>query len=107
FGNEIKRQYSTPIKDLDAKEELIRFKKAEAVTQLMIEESIDQGQRVRAFHITAKTKRGWQTLFTGSSIGNKCIIQLKGPIRCTQIKLTIDKAIGQPIIHTFNAYDTF
>ncbi|APU96412.1 MULTISPECIES: alpha-L-fucosidase [Sphingobacterium] len=107
LGSEIKRQYGSPIKDLDPKQELIRFKKAKAVTQLMIEESLDQGQRIRAFHITAKTKQGWQTLFTGSSVGNKCIIQLKGPIRCTQIKLTIDKAIGQPIIHTFNAYDTF
>ncbi|MCS3556242.1 MULTISPECIES: alpha-L-fucosidase [unclassified Sphingobacterium] len=107
LGNEIKRQYGIPIKNTSLQKSLIKFEKLQVVQQLILAEDLSYGQRIRSFHIDAKTKTGWKTIFTGTSIGQKCIISLEHGLNCTEIKLHIDHAIGSPKIINFNAYDTF
>ena len=105
WGEAIKKTFSTPIGSTNAKgdQALLSFDEPKTIKNIIIQEDIAKGQRVRAYSIHAFSKGEWKKIATGESIGHKRIHQLN-PIEVEELKLVIDRKILPPIIKLFSVY---
>ena len=105
WGEAIKKTFSTPIGSTNARgdQALLSFDKPKTIKNIIIQEDIAKGQRVRAYSIHALSKGEWKKIATGESIGHKRIHQLN-PIEVEELKLVIDRKILPPIIKLFSVY---
>ena len=71
---------------------------------MVIEEQIEEGQRVRKFILEGKTKKGWQTIFEGSCIGHKFIHRFD-EMEFSAVRLNILESNGQAQIMDFSVYN--
>ncbi len=97
FGDEIKLRFSNPIKTVSGMGNKInlRLSRKEVINQVVLMEEISLGERIRKFTLEAKTDKGWQTLFEGSSIGHKFIHDFDD-LEVYEVQLKITSAIGVP-----------
>ena len=105
WGEAIKKTFSTPIGSTNARgdQALLSFDEPKKIKNIIIQEDIAKGQRVRAYSIHAFSKGEWKKIATGESIGHKRIHQLN-PIEVEELKLVIDRKILPPIIKLFSVY---
>ena len=105
WGEAIKKTFSTPIGSTNAKgdQALLSFDEPKTIKNIIIQEDIAKGQRVRAYSIHAFSKGEWKKIAKGESIGHKRIHQLN-PIEVEELKLVIDRKILPPIIKLFSVY---
>ena len=82
----------------------IKLSSAREINQLEIQEDISKGERIRSYSIEALVEGNWHKLCDGISIGHKRI-QLIDKVNVTELKLTITKSEGEPIIKKFSAYN--
>jgi alpha-L-fucosidase len=87
-----------------ARQFIIKLPKSEPIQELVIQEKIQEGQRVRAFKIDALVKGKWQTLVNGSAIGHKFLYRLDQPVSASKIRLQITEAEEEPIISNFAVF---
>jgi alpha-L-fucosidase len=66
-------------------------------------EDIAHGERIREFKIEGKTRKGWQLISQGSSIGHKYISRFT-ELEVSALRLNIAKSLAEPIIKDFSAY---
>ena len=106
FGKEIKNRFSHPIANAsgDSKEIIIKIPKGKLLNQVVIEEQIEEGQRVREFEVQVYLKHKWKIIAQGTSLGHKFIKILPEPVIGKKVKLLITKSIGQPLIKQFVLY---
>ncbi len=105
WGAAIKKTFSKSIASTSAKGDqiVLSIDNPQTISNIVIQEDIDKGQRVRAYSIQAYTKGQWKIIAQGESIGHKRIHQIQ-PIEVEQLKLVIDQKILLPIIEQFGVY---
>ncbi len=107
FGDSIKRRFLSPIaivENVKNKKELnLKNKDKEPIKDIVIQEDLTYGERVRRFTIEAKVDGKWQEIYSGSSVGHKHIIPLSG-VNASQFKLKVLASIGEPMIKMFAIY---
>lgn len=106
WGQAIKEQFGQPLgmSSGSGKTTLLRFKKPVPVKDILIQEDIREGHQVKSFTVQAMIKGKWQTLCSGSAIGQKFIHQLEKPVLSNQFKLMITESETTPVITKFAVY---
>lgn len=97
----------TPLYTADLKKPAIEInmKSFLPVNQIVIQEDIAHGERVRAYRIMGLTEKGWEKICSGDNIGHKRI-DVFPRIKVKRIRLCIDKAIGKAEILNFSVYNS-
>ena len=72
-----------------------------AIDRVMIQEDIAHGQRIRAYHVSAKVGGAWKTIASGQSVGNKRIDLLNATVTTSELKLVVDANQAAPIYLKF------
>jgi len=105
FGDEINRRFSNPIASTSGTGEEINLKvsNSQNINQIVLMEDITKGERVRKFVLEGKTKKGWQNIFEGSSIGHK-FIESFDEMEVSAVRLNIPESKGEPQILEFSVY---
>ena len=105
WGEAINKTFSNPIGSTDAEgdQALLTFDEPKTIKNIIIQEDIAKGQRVRAYSIHAFSKGEWKKIAKGESIGHKRIHKLN-QIKVEKLKLVIDRKILPPIIKLFSVY---
>lgn len=107
WGDEIERRFSSPLAETSGKGKklTIKLKERSKINHIVLQEDIAKGERVREFVLEGKTKNGWKTIFEGSVIGHKFIHAFKD-MEVSQIRLIIKESKGEPVIKSFEIFDT-
>lgn len=105
FGEKIQELTSNPLKETSGEgaKLTIKLKEKTVINQIIIQEDITQGERIREYHVQGLTEKGWVPLCNGESVGHKRI-QTFEDTEVSQIRLVVDKAIDIPQIRTFSVY---
>jgi alpha-L-fucosidase len=105
FGDEINRRFSNPIASTSSTEKMINLKLPiqQNINQIVLMEDITKGERVRKFVLEGKTKKGWQNIFEGSSIGHK-FIHIFDDMEVSAVRLNIPESKREPQILEFSVY---
>jgi hypothetical protein len=103
FGQEIERRFSHPIAIISGNGEKINLKlpKQQKINQVVLQEDIAKGERVRKFILEGKTRKGWQPIFEGSCIGHKFIHRMDA-MEVSAVRLKITESKGEPQILGFS-----
>jgi len=107
FGDEVRRRFSTPLSGAagTGRKLVLDLGTTSRVDHVMLQERLDQGERVRAYHLDGLAWGKWRRIGEGKSIGHKRI-QPVPPDGYTQLRLTVTDTAGEPVIRTFVAYNT-
>jgi alpha-L-fucosidase len=100
-----KTPLTAPIKVEDPKSLSVTFKKPTLIDRIELAEDIAKGQTVAQFDVKGLVDGKWESLATGTTVGNKRLFRVV-PTTVTALKLTVDKAYGGPVISTFRAYNS-
>jgi hypothetical protein len=73
------------------------------INQIVIQEEITKGERVRDFILEGKTKNGWKEIFHGSCLGHK-FIHLFEDLKVSEVRLSIIASKGKPSFKSFEAH---
>ncbi len=105
FGKEIKERFAKPLARTKGKgQELqITLGKQETINQIVIQEEIEHGERIRDYIIEGKINNEWKVLCKGSSVGHKRI-ELISSIEVSQVRLKIINSTNTPLIRNFELY---
>jgi alpha-L-fucosidase len=105
FGMEIKKRFSTALARVSGKGSslVLNLKTYQKIDHLVLMEDIAHGERIREFKIEGKTRKGWQLISQGSSIGHKYISRFT-ELEVSALRLNIAKSLAEPIIKDFSAY---
>ena len=105
LGQEIQARFSKPIATNSGKGSTIELPlgAAQKINQVMIQEEIIHGERVRSYQIEAWIDGSWQKIASGQSIGHKRI-QLIEEVQTSKLRIVIEESIAEPIIKHFSAY---
>jgi hypothetical protein len=74
------------------------------IREFVLQEKIEQGERVRSFVVESLIKNKWIKVDEGYCIGNKYIHVFDKPISCKKIRLRILESVGNPEIESFIVY---
>jgi alpha-L-fucosidase len=105
WGKAIRKTFSNPIASTSGMGDqiLLPLKSPKTIKNIVIQEQIAKGQRVRAYSIHALRKGKWTIIAQGQSIGHKRIHKID-PIEVEALKLQISEKILPPIIENFSVY---
>lgn len=105
WGDEIKRQFSNPAATTSGKGKTIELKldKRRKIDQIIIQEDIVYGERIRKYTVEALVNGKWRAICEGESVGHKRIQQFE-TIECNRIRLVVNEAIDEPIVKNFAIY---
>ena len=106
WGDSIKKVFKTPVASLkpQQKDYTINIPSQKSFSKIVIQENIQEGERVRAFAIEANINGEWKIIKEGSCIGHKYIGLLDTPIKATAVRLIIKEATSAPMIKSFALY---
>ena len=105
FGRALQKRFSNPVFSAAGKGAVLEVQLASAtpIDHIVIQEAIEFGERIREYQIEGLTDRGWQTLASGSSVGNKRIHSFD-QVRVKALRLTSTKYAALPIIEKWEAF---
>jgi len=105
WGEAINRRFSNPLASVDGegKEILIQLPKKQNVNQLVIQENIKNGERIRKYEVQARINGKWEKVCEGQVVGQKRIQQF-APITTDRIRLLISEALAIPQIKNFSIF---
>ena len=106
WGDSIKKVFKTPVAYLtpQQKDYTINIPSLKSFSKIVIQENIQEGERIRAFTIEANINGEWKIIKEGSCIGHKYIGLLDTPLKATAVRLIIKEATSAPMIKTFALY---
>lgn len=106
FGNKIEELTQHPLATTNGvgKTMLLDLNKSQEVNQVIIQEDIEKGERVRQYTVEGLTTNGWVTLCKGESVGHKRI-QTFAPTSVSKVKLVINESVATPQIRNFAVSD--
>jgi alpha-L-fucosidase len=106
WGDSIKKVFKTPVASLkpQQKDYSINIPLQKSFSKIVIQENIQEGERVRSFVIEASINDQWKAIKEGSCIGHKYIGLIDTPIKATAVRLIIKEATSAPMIKTFALY---
>ena len=106
WGDSIKKVFKTPVASLkpQQKDYTINIPQQKSFSKIVIQENIQEGERVRAFAIEANINGEWKIIKEGTCIGHKYIGIIDTPLKATAVRLIIKEATSAPMIKTFALY---
>ena len=106
LGQEIKKRFSTPIKQSFGEGESLEmiFKKPLALNHVVMQEDLSKGQRVLSYIIEGYVQNKWIKLYEGSSVGNKKIDYFS-TVEVEKIRVRFLKFKATPQIRKFAVYN--
>ncbi|MFT4111227.1 alpha-L-fucosidase [Silvibacterium sp.] len=107
FGTEIRRRFARPIATTSGKGAQVTLQLASPtrIDTVILQESIEQGERVRAYTLEGRVNGSWTTLGEGSAIGHKRIQPVASTV-VDAVRITVTKAAAEPEVRTLAVYDT-
>ena len=108
FGEEIRKRFGTPIKETQGKgkELVLNLHSSKQIDHILLMEDISQGERIRKFTLEGKQGSDWKTIFQGSAIGHKLIVQAYPRQFYETIRIVINESVGEPLIRKMAVYNT-
>lgn len=105
FGEKIKELTANPIKKVKGEGEklYLELNKKQLVKQIIIQEDITKGERIREYCVEGLTDSGWVRLCSGESVGYKRI-QTFPPSMVYKIRLVVEKSIDTPQISNLSVF---
>lgn len=105
FGDEIKLRFSKPLAERQGtgKKFELKFSAPSEIRDIVIQEDIRLGERVRKYSIDGKVNGKWVTLTTGTCIGHKRIERIT-PVTVSAIRLRIEDTLEIPEIISLAVY---
>lgn len=105
FGVEIKKCFDNPLASTNGQGKQIQLKlsSSQKIHQIVIQEEISKGERVRNYRVEGRIGREWCTLISGSCIGHKRI-ETFDPVEVSAIRLIIDQSLDIPLIKNLSVY---
>ena len=105
WGEAIKSRFSNPLGSAEGegKEIQIQLPRKEKVNQLVIQENIKNGERIRKYEVQANVNGKWEKVCEGQVVGHKRIQQFE-PVTTNRIRLLIPEALATPQIKNFSVY---
>jgi alpha-L-fucosidase len=106
WGDSIKKVFKTSVASLNPqqKDYTINIPSQKSFSKIVIQENIQEGDRVRSFVIEVRINDQWKAIKEGSCIGHKYIGLLDTPLKATAVRLIIKEATSAPMIKTFALY---
>ena len=106
FGNKLKQRLQSTVGSVSGKGNSVTIKlpKAQDINQIEIREDITKGERIRSYVVEAFLGGNWKLLCDGSSVSHKRI-QLFDKVKVSEVRLTITKSEGEPIIKKFAVFN--
>lgn len=106
FGERIKELTAYPLKSVSGTGITIDLKldKNQTVNQVIIQEEIAKGERIRKYKVEGLTSKGWKTLCEGRSVGHKRI-QAFEPTVVSRVRLVVEKSVDVPQIRKLSIYN--
>ena len=105
FGDEINRRFSDPLARISGRGNTVSLvlESAHDIDQIVLQEDIAYGERVREFVLEAEIDGKWTTVYTGSSIGHKHIVKID-PVHTDKIRFVARTSSGEPQLKTISVY---
>lgn len=106
FGDDLKKRFSKPLGATSgqSKELIIKLNAPQKIHDIVIQEDLAKGERIREYKIYGKKGAAWQLLAEGTSVGHKRIETVSSPTTFSELKLEIVKSAGDPAIRRFACY---
>jgi len=106
WGDSIKKLFKTPVASLKAhqKDYTIIIPQQKSFSKIVLQENIQEGERVRSFVVEANIDGEWKPIIVGSCIGHKYIGHLDAPIKASEVRLVVKESTSTPLIQTFAVY---
>lgn len=105
FGDEIEKRFSKVLAATSGKgsELILNFNRPTKINQLIIQEDIQYGERVRRYQIEGLVGEEWKLLAEGQSIGHKRIERFDSVV-LSKLRLKVSASDGEPLIKNMSAY---
>jgi alpha-L-fucosidase len=105
FGAEIKRRFGKPLAETSGRGDavVLNLKKPATIDHAIIMEQIAEGERIRECALEGWTGDRWKPLCTGSCVGHKRIERF-APVNVSKVRLTVTKALAEPLIRRLALY---
>lgn len=105
FGDEIKRRFSHPLREVQGKGDLIEMQlpSSHKINHIIIQEDIKYGERIRQYEVEGFIDGQWKSICKGESVGQKRIERFETVIS-DMLRLRIVQSVAKPIINNFSAY---
>lgn len=106
FGKEIESRFESPIAevyDTNGNELILDLSGQRRINHIVTMEDYHQGQRIREYTLDGYFGGEWIRLYEGQSIGRKKIDYFP-EIEVSKVRLTIDKAVGEPMIRNMSVH---
>lgn len=105
FGEAVKKRFAQPLITLSGtgQELIAKLPKRSFVNQIVLQEDIRLGERVRSFVLEGKTRKGWVQIFEGTCIGHKYIHLFEG-MEVSAIRLKVLESKAEPQIQFLGLY---
>ena len=106
FGDKIQELTGTPIATTKGigKQINLKMNGNQLIDQVILQEEISKGERIRKYKVEGLTSRGWMTLCEGESVGHKRI-QTFEPIHVSKVRLVVNESIAAPQIRSFGVFN--
>ena len=106
FGNKIDELTGTPLATIKGVDEefTLNLKEKQEINQVILQEEISMGERIREYSIEGLTSQGWITLCEGESVGHKRI-QTFESIAVSKVRFVVNKSIAAPQINNFSVFN--
>ncbi len=106
FGNKIDELTDTPLATIKGVGEdfTLNLKDKQQINQVILQEEISKGERIRKYSIEGLTSNGWTILCEGESVGHKRI-QTFDSTAVSTVRLVIDESIATPQIKSFGVFN--
>jgi len=105
WGAEIRRRFTNPIASESGGGQTLEMElnPSAVINHVVIREDIRKGERIRKYVVEIETKKGWQTICSGESIGHKRI-QTFDDVKCSKVRLRIVECDGVPQVKKFSVF---
>ncbi|MBI1369493.1 MAG: glycoside hydrolase family 29 [Planctomycetes bacterium] len=106
FGKALRNRFSNPAGQTSGSGNnvTLRFDAPRTIDQIVLQEDIARGERVRKYTVEVHTGADqWTQLFDAQSIGHKRIVRFD-PVEAAAVRLTVSASVAEPIIKNFAAY---
>lgn len=105
FGAEINRRFARPLAQTSGEGDTLELELPEkqTINQLILQEDIRRGERVRAYRVEARVKGRWREIARGQVIGHKRIQEFP-PVETNRLRLTVAESVAEPLIRNFSVY---
>lgn len=104
WGSEIGKRYGNPLSSTCGKgKEHVLATRGKTVDRCVIREDIRAGERIRAWHIDARTADGWLKVANGTAVGNMHIARF-GAVETDSLRFVVDSCLAVPLVRDFSAF---